>query len=63
MDYYPLRVAIGRLPGQAAGEATDLLIDQIRSISNKRFMGDGPITTLGTNHMRRVEAALRDLLK
>jgi mRNA interferase MazF len=55
-------VALGRLPGQAVDEATDLLIDQIRAISNDRLMGDKPITTLNTNHMRRVEDALRLLL-
>lgn len=63
MDCFPLRVALGRLPGQAVDEATDLLIDQIRAISNSRLMGDKPITTLGINHMRRVEEALRHLLK
>lgn len=62
-DCFPLRVALGRLPGQPANEATDLLIDQIRAISNKRIQGNKPITTLGTNHMRRVEDALRLLLK
>ncbi|VVE85090.1 type II toxin-antitoxin system PemK/MazF family toxin [Pandoraea sputorum] len=61
-DYFPLRVALGRLPGQAANKATDLLIDQMRAISNKRLLGDKPITTLGTNHMRKVEDALRQLL-
>lgn len=62
-DCFPLRVGLGRLPGQEADEATDLLIDQIRAVSNQRLMGDKPITTLGTNHMRRVEEALRLLLK
>ncbi|WP_237170165.1 type II toxin-antitoxin system PemK/MazF family toxin [Pandoraea faecigallinarum] len=61
-DYFPLRVALGRLTRQAANKATDLLIDQIRAISNKRLLGDKPITTLGTNHMCRVEDALRLLL-
>ena len=61
-DCFPLRVALGRLPGQAVDEATDLLIDQIRAISNDRLMGAKPITTLNTNHMRRVEDALRLLL-
>jgi mRNA interferase MazF len=62
-DCFPLRIALGRLPGQATDEATDLLIDQIRAISNDRLMGDKPITTLGTNHIRRVEDALRLLTK
>lgn len=58
-DCFPLRVALGRLPGQAADAATDLLIDQVRAISNDRLMGGQPITTLSTNHLRRVEDALR----
>ncbi|WP_179401924.1 type II toxin-antitoxin system PemK/MazF family toxin [Burkholderia guangdongensis] len=47
----------------AVDEATDLLVDQIRAISNKRLMGDKPITTLSTNHMRRIEDALRILVQ
>ncbi|GAB2876038.1 hypothetical protein GCM10027093_09390 [Paraburkholderia jirisanensis] len=61
-DNSPLRIALGRLPGQAPDEATDLLIDQIRAISNARFMNDQPLTTLTTNHMRRVEDAMKLLL-
>lgn len=61
-DCFPLRVALGRLPGQDVEESTDLLIDQIRAISNSRFMGDKPIATLGTNHIRRVEDALKLLV-
>lgn len=60
-DCFPLRVSLGRLPGQAINEATDLLIDQIRAVSNFRFLGDKPISTLSTNHMRRVEEALKIL--
>ena len=56
-DGYPLRVAIGAA-GKLAKE-TDLLIDQIRTISNRRFMGAGPVTTLSANHMKRVMEALR----
>ena len=55
-DGYPLRVAIGKA-GNLAKE-TDLLIDQIRAISNKRFMGEVPVATLSTNHMKRVMEAL-----
>ncbi len=62
-DNFPLRVGIGRLPGQPADEATDLLIDQVRAISNAQLMGDAPIAKLGLNHMRRVEEALRILVK
>lgn len=56
-DYFPLRVALVNQRGLR--EETDLLIDQIRAISNARFMGDGPLTTLTTNHLKRVEEALK----
>jgi mRNA interferase MazF len=56
-DYFPLRVALVNQPGLA--QETDLLIDQIRAISNQRFMGNGPLTTLGANHLKRVEEALK----
>ncbi|RFP09233.1 type II toxin-antitoxin system PemK/MazF family toxin [Duganella sp. BJB488] len=60
-DCFPLRVALGQLPG--LNKSTDLLIDQVRAISNKRFMGTQPIATVSTNHMRRIEEALRILLQ
>ena len=59
-DCFPLRVALGQLPGLR--KPTDLLIDQARAISNKRFMGAKPIATLNINHMRRIEEALRILM-
>jgi len=59
-DGYPLRVALGKL-GKMKDE-TDLLIDQIRTISNRRLMGDKPIADLPRTHMKRVEEALRILL-
>lgn len=59
-DCFPLRVALGQLTGLS--QSTDLLIDQARAISNKRFMGTKPIATVSTNHMRRVEEALRILV-
>jgi mRNA interferase MazF len=59
-DCFPLRVALRGLAGLP--HDTDLLIDQIRAISNRRLMGDKPIATLSTNHLRRVEEALRLLL-
>lgn len=59
-DYFPLRVALVNQPGLA--QETDLLIDQIRAISNARFMGTGPVTTLSVNHLKRVEDALRLLV-
>lgn len=56
-DYFPLRIALLNQTGLA--QDTDLLIDQIRAVSNKRFMGTKPLTTLGTNHLKRVEEALK----
>lgn len=58
-DGYPLRVSLGK-PGQIQ-EDTDLLIDQIRTISNRRLMGDKPVAVLSRAHMKRVEDALRIL--
>jgi len=58
-DYFPIRVA---LMGQSGlPQETDLLIDQIRAISNKRFMGSKPLTTLSSNHLKRVEEAIKIL--
>ena len=57
-DGYPLRVPIG----SQTGKETDLLIDQIRAMSNSRFMGVKPIAKLAPNFMRRVEQALKLLL-
>ena len=59
-DGYPLRVAVGKL-GKAK-EETDLLVDQLRAISNRRFMGDKPLAELSRAHMKRIEEALRVLL-
>lgn len=59
-DGYPLRVALGKLGKMK--EETDLLIDQIRTISNRRLMGDNPLTELPRTHMKRVEEALRILV-
>ena len=56
-DYFPFRIALINQPGLA--EDTDLLVDQIRAISNQRFMGSKPLTTLSVNHLKRVEEALR----
>jgi len=58
-DACPLRVAVGRL-GKARQE-TDLLIDQIRSIANQRFLRDRPLAELSRAQMKRVEEALRIL--
>lgn len=58
-DGYPLRVAMGRL-GKSK-EETDLLVDQIRTVSNQRFMGDKPLADLPRAQIKRVEDALRIL--
>ena len=62
-DGYPLRVSLGKLPKQTADTEpeTDLLIDQIRTISNRRLMGVKPIAELTRTHMKRVEEALKIL--
>lgn len=59
-DGYPLRVALGKLSKMK--EETDLLIDQVRTISNRRLVGDKPIAELPRTQMKRVEEALRILL-
>ena len=59
-DYFPLRVALPQQAGLAL--ETDLLIDQIRAISNRRFMGDQPLTSLNTVQLKRVEDALKLLI-
>jgi mRNA interferase MazF len=59
-DYFPLRHALVNLAGLA--QETDLLIDQIRAISNKRFMGEKPLATVSANHLKRVEEALKLLI-
>lgn len=56
-DGYPLRVSLGKLP--KAKDETDLLMDQIRTIANQRFMGDKPLAELSRTHMKRVEEALK----
>ena len=59
-DGYPLRVAIGKV-GTTKLE-TDLLIDQIRTISNHRFLGLKPVNQLSKAQMKRVEDALKILV-
>jgi mRNA interferase MazF len=56
-DGYPLRVSVGKLGTMK--QETDLLVDQIRTISNQRLMGDKPLAELSRAHMKRVEDALR----
>ncbi|MEY4695134.1 MAG: hypothetical protein RLZZ95_1583 [Pseudomonadota bacterium] len=59
-DYFPLRVALTSQAGLPLD--TDLLIDQVRAVSNRRFMGDEPLTTLNTAQLKRVEDALKLLI-
>jgi len=59
-DYFPLRVALTSQAGLPL--ETDLLIDQVRAVSNRRFMGDEPLTTLNTTQLKRVEDALKLLI-
>lgn len=56
-DGFPLRVNLPK--GAGLKQATDLLIDQVRAISNQRFIGTKPLATLSRNHLKRVEDALR----
>ena len=58
-DGYPLRVSVGKLGTMK--QETDVLVDQIRTISNQRLMGDKPLAELSRAHMKRVEDALRML--
>ena len=58
-DAFPLRVSLPK--GVGLKQATDLLIDQVRAISNQRILGVRPITSLSRNHMKRVEEALHVL--
>lgn len=59
-DAFPLRVSLPKVAGLK--QATDLLIDQVRAISNQRIIGTKPLCTLSRNHMKRVEDALQVLM-
>ncbi len=59
-DYFPLRLALPDQPGLPL--ETDLLIDQVRAISNRRFIGDQPLTFLNPAQLKRVEEALKLLI-
>jgi mRNA interferase MazF len=55
----PLRV---RVPAsKRLRRDSDLLVDQIRAIDNARLI-EGPLTLLGSSAMRKVEAAVREVL-
>ena len=58
-DGYPLRVSLGKLGTMK--QESDLLVDQIRTISNQRLMGDKPLAELSRAHIKRVEDALQIL--
>ena len=58
-DGYPLRVSVGKLGSMK--QETDLLVDQISTVSNQRLMGDKPLAELSRAHMKRVEDALQIL--
>lgn len=58
-DAFPLRVRLGRTEGLS--EDNDLLVDQIRAISNRRFVGEKALATVSANHLKRVVEALKIL--
>jgi mRNA interferase MazF len=58
-DGFPLRIALGKLG--KLGSETDVLVDQIRAISNQRLMASKPLAELSRTHMKRVEEALKIL--
>jgi len=58
-DAFPLRVRLAKARGLT--HDTDLLVDQIRTISNQRFLGEKPVTTVSANHLKRVLEALKIL--
>lgn len=58
-DAEPLRV---RVPaGHGLHRESDLLMDQLRAIDNRRLL-DGPLTRLGSDHMCRIDEAIREVL-
>lgn len=59
-DYFPLRIGLPKQTGLPL--ETDLLIDQVRAISNRLFLGDQPLSTLNTAQLKRVEDALKLLI-
>ena len=58
-DAEPLRVRVK--PGGRLRKESDLLVDQMRAIDNRRLI-DGPLTHLSAAAMRRVEDAIRAVL-
>ncbi len=58
-DAEPLRIRIA--PGGRLRRASDLLIDQLRAIDNRRLVR-GPLTRLATTDMARVGQAVLEVL-
>ena len=58
-DAEPLRVRVR--PAGRLRKESDLLIDQLRAIDNRRLV-DGPLTRLSGATMRRLEDAIRAVL-
>ncbi len=58
-DAEPLRIRV--LETQSLRQQSDLLIDQIRAIDNRRLLGV-PLAQLDDELMRRVAQALREVL-
>ncbi len=59
-DYFPLRFALASR--QRLERETDLLLDQVRAVSNRRFVGESPLALLSASEMARIEAAMGLLL-
>jgi mRNA interferase MazF len=58
-DAAPLRVRVSPMGRLRSG--SDLLIDQLRAIDNRRLI-DGPLARLSTTLMAQVDRAIRDVL-
>lgn len=58
-DAFPLRVRLGKT--RSLTHDTDLLVDQIRAISNQRFLGERALASVSANHLKRVLEALKIL--
>jgi mRNA interferase MazF len=58
-DAEPLRLRVG--PSGKLTRKSDLLIDQLRAIDNRRLAG-GPLTRLGEPLMARIGQALQEVL-
>jgi mRNA interferase MazF len=58
-DAEPLRIRIA--PSSRLRRPSDLLIDQLRAIDNRR-LANGPLVRLSAQIMARVNSAIRDVL-